>query len=222
MKKFLARSAGRGVWLVVGTLVGGALVGGVAYAAIPATGGVIQGCYNTASGQLRVLHSSASKKGACTKAETAIHWNETGLKGQAGVQGSKGDTGAKGLTGTPGAAGTPGATGAIGLTGSTGAASTVPGPTGATGPPGSQSLNVQQITNAVPIVNGSGTNQYETDATCPPGYTVIGGGVSGLANDYGVLNSAPDFADNIWKTRVVIIPNTTETITAYASCERFG
>ena len=96
---------------------------GFAYAAIPGPSGVINGCYQTKTGNLRVV--SAGKK--CLRSEKALNWNQTGPRGLQGLQGAKGDTGAtgaKGDTGATGAKGDTGATGAKGDTGATGAPGT--------------------------------------------------------------------------------------------------
>jgi hypothetical protein len=143
---------------------------GVAYSAIPATNGAINGCYEKKTGILRVIDAEAGKK--CLSFETPISWNQQGAKGDPGATGAtgaqgdqgsqgpqgpagpqgdrgpQGDTGApgaKGDQGIPGPAGANGATGATGPKGDTGA----PGPPGVAGPPGP--------TNAlVSILSGSG------------------------------------------------------------------
>lgn len=139
MKKFLLRRSVQ--WLV---LAGAALavVGGVAYAAIPDSNGVIHGCYKRTggnqngnnsgnnngsgeSGALRVVDSASE----CKKNELAIFWNQRGPKGEQGIQGIqgiKGETGLQGVPGNPGAQGVPGDPGAQG----------VPGSPGPQGPPG--------------------------------------------------------------------------------------
>jgi hypothetical protein len=78
-------------------------VGGIAYASIPDSGGVIHGCYNTGSNpsaQLRVIDTS--KGASCSKNEQALTWNQTGPQGPQGVQGAQGPQGPKGDTGAPG------------------------------------------------------------------------------------------------------------------------
>ena len=64
--------------LVTIGIVIGSVIGGVAYAAIPSTGGVINGCYSTTSnpvGQLRLIDTGQS----CTASEKPISWNQKGL-----------------------------------------------------------------------------------------------------------------------------------------------
>ena len=75
--------------VVVGVLVSAAL-GAVAYASIPDAGGVIQGCYKTASGDLRVIDDSNA---SCKAGETALDWNQQGIQGPQGPQGQQGPPG---------------------------------------------------------------------------------------------------------------------------------
>jgi hypothetical protein len=92
-------------------------LGGGAYAAvgsIPGTGGVIQGCYKTKGGSLRLV--PAGQK--CAKGERPISFNQRGPQGSAGAPGTAGTpgpAGAGGTAGTPGPAGTRGEQGASGL-----------------------------------------------------------------------------------------------------------
>jgi hypothetical protein len=60
-----------------------ALLGGIAYAAIPDANGVIHGCYKDVSGNLRVVDSATS----CLPSETAISWNQSGQQGPPGLSG---------------------------------------------------------------------------------------------------------------------------------------
>ena len=80
-----------------------AVVAGAAYAAIPDSAGVIHGCYTNRGGILRVIDPSAGAK--CTSLETAISWNQKGLKGDTGAQGPAGPQGAQGPQGTAGTIG---------------------------------------------------------------------------------------------------------------------
>jgi hypothetical protein len=102
-----------------------AIAGAVTYAfADIGGGGVINGCYKTQNGQLRVIEPATD---SCLPSETAISWS------QAGPTGSRGPTGPKGATGSAGQ------TGARGPTGNTGAPG-ARGPTGAAGPQGPSGL----------------------------------------------------------------------------------
>jgi hypothetical protein len=109
---------------------------GIAYGLV--ANGVIGGCYNNATGILRV----ATDKAPCIVAgnavlvqapwllETPLSWNQVGQQGATGAAGPTGATGARGPAGPTGPEGLTGATGATGPKGDSGA-------TGATGAPGS-------------------------------------------------------------------------------------
>jgi hypothetical protein len=77
------------IWLVAATIV--ATLGLVAFAqaAIPGADGVINGCYNKTTGNLRVVDSGSP----CTNAESALSWNQAGTQGQPGPQGPQGPSG---------------------------------------------------------------------------------------------------------------------------------
>jgi len=83
------------------------VAGGVAYANIPDSNGMIQGCYKLNQGTLRVIDTEKGE--ACLKSEAALSWTQTGLQGPAGPTGPTGPKGDKGEQGTPGqpGAGTP-------------------------------------------------------------------------------------------------------------------
>src|SRR5258708_3471398 len=143
--------------LAIGLSLG--LMGTIAYAAIPAVGGQIFGCYTTSSFQgqhvLTVLDTAQST--VCQAGQTLISWNQTGPpgpQGAVGPQGPKGDTGGVGAQGAPGPVGATGAAGPTGqsgpqgpqglkgdtgATGATGPAGPI-GPSGAAGAVGSQGL----------------------------------------------------------------------------------
>ena len=78
----------------------------VAYAANKRTASVIQGCYSTSTGNLRIASS-------CERSETAISWNQEGPAGPAGPAGAAGQPGAAGAPGKAGPAGPRGETGLI-------------------------------------------------------------------------------------------------------------
>jgi len=77
---------------VVGVLAA-VFAGTTAFAAIPDGGGVIHGCYDKASGAMRVTDTATNVPKACTAKEVALNWNQQGPKGDPGVQGPKGDPG---------------------------------------------------------------------------------------------------------------------------------
>lgn len=71
--------------LATAALVALAVVG-VAYATIP-NDGVINGCYKTSGGTLRVIDGSVT---SCRSNETALKWNVQGAQGPQGAQGEPG------------------------------------------------------------------------------------------------------------------------------------
>ena len=77
----------------IGALLGTALASGIAWAAIPSTGGAIDGCYQKNEGQLRVIDPGTD---TCRPSEIPITWNSQGGKGD------KGDPGTPGLDGHDG------------------------------------------------------------------------------------------------------------------------
>ncbi|MGH3370629.1 MAG: hypothetical protein ACRDPR_11570 [Nocardioidaceae bacterium] len=96
----------RRLTIAAATLALVAAAGGIASAAIPGLGGVINGCYEKRTGILRVIDAEAGKK--CLSVETPISWNqrgEKGYKGDPGPAGPKGDTGPAGPPGPAGPAG---------------------------------------------------------------------------------------------------------------------
>ena len=63
----------------------------VVYANIPDANGVIDGCYDSGNGKLRVIDTAAGE--VCRSSETALSWNQTGPQGPAGPQGPEGPRG---------------------------------------------------------------------------------------------------------------------------------
>src|SRR5438067_4131078 len=61
-----------------------ALGGGMAYASIPSSDGVIHACYTNKDGSLRVIDSPSQ---TCQSKETALNWNTQGPQGPQGPQG---------------------------------------------------------------------------------------------------------------------------------------
>ena len=153
----------RSRWFLVGAVVGSVLVGGVAFAAIPGSNGVINGCYQKNVGNLRVIDPSVGD--SCRPSEIPISWSQTG---PAGPQGPKGDTGAtgpqgpKGDTGATGPQGLAGPQGPKGDTGATGAQ----GPAGPQGPPGS-GLAGQSCPNGQSVTGVDNSGNLICSAGCP-------------------------------------------------------
>ena len=69
----------------VGAIAATALAGGIAWAAVPADGGVIQGCYDS-GGNLKVVSALP-----CPKGYTALAWSQQGPKGDKGEPGDPGN-----------------------------------------------------------------------------------------------------------------------------------
>lgn len=82
-----------------------AIAGGIAFAAIPDSSGVIHGCYNPNGAKAQngtTLNIIDSDTASCRSNLAAITWNQTGPQGPAGADGAKGDKGDKGDTGDTG------------------------------------------------------------------------------------------------------------------------
>jgi hypothetical protein len=69
----------------VGVTAATALAGGIAWAAIPGDGGVIQGCYDS-GGNVKVVAALP-----CPKGYTPLAWSQQGPKGDKGEQGDPGN-----------------------------------------------------------------------------------------------------------------------------------
>jgi hypothetical protein len=106
-----AIGSGRLRWASTGLLVGlgAGLIGNIAYAAIPATGGLISGCVSSTGfkGQHVLTVLDTAQAAACQVGETLISWNQTGPPGP---KGDPGPAGASGPQGVPGSAGPTGPT----------------------------------------------------------------------------------------------------------------
>jgi hypothetical protein len=124
----------RRVALAVTAVAVVAIAGGVTYAvAYIGGGGVINGCYESQNGQLRVIDPAT---GSCHPSETAISWSQTwttGPKGNPGPQGPVGPQGPAGSTGPAGPAGPAGPQGRAGPQGPQGETG-LQGPAGPQGP----------------------------------------------------------------------------------------
>ena len=79
MKKHLRQ---RGIRLLLATTLLLALAAGIAYAAIPGSNGVINGCYQATSGTLRVIGSNPTVGGGkCSAGEKPLNWSQRGPTG---------------------------------------------------------------------------------------------------------------------------------------------
>jgi hypothetical protein len=90
-------------WSIAAFAVGVVAAGGVALAAIPDGNGVINGCYATKGGDLRVI--DLAKGQTCKAGEVGLNWNLRGPTGPQGPQGLAGGQGQKGDKGEPGLSG---------------------------------------------------------------------------------------------------------------------
>jgi hypothetical protein len=88
------------------------VAGGIAYATVPDSSGVIHGCYLKGLGTLRVVDTGKSQ--TCSKFETPLDWSQTGPQG---AQGSQGPQGPQGQDGSQGPQGLPGPQGPAGPAG---------------------------------------------------------------------------------------------------------
>lgn len=80
----------RAAWLIV-ALIATLVVGGVSYASIPDSSGVVHGCYRTsnpAKGAVTVVDSDAGE--SCPSGTASLNWNQIGTQGPAGPQGLAG------------------------------------------------------------------------------------------------------------------------------------
>jgi hypothetical protein len=79
-----------------------AVVGGVAYATVPDSNGVIHGCRHDISGNLRVIDADSE---SCLHNESSLDWNQVGAQGRQGESGPPGPQGAEGPPGPQGPSG---------------------------------------------------------------------------------------------------------------------
>ena len=63
---------------VLAVAAGALVVGGVSYATIPDSSGVIHACYDKVSGQTRIYDSQTGKPKGCGSGEIAITWMSVG------------------------------------------------------------------------------------------------------------------------------------------------
>ena len=71
-------------------------VGGIAFAAIPSSTGVITGCYDNKTGALRIIDTAKTR---CGSGSHTLKWNQQGAPGVTGAQGPPGQAGAQGPAG---------------------------------------------------------------------------------------------------------------------------
>ena len=166
-----------------GALAATVLAGGVAWAAIPGPGGVIQACYDS-GGNVKVVEALP-----CPRNYTAFQWNAQGVQGIQGPQGiegpkgDKGDPGQNGADGAPGAQGPPGERGDTGDPGQNGAEGQpgAQGPQGIQGSPGAQGVmgppgGISGLQWIVQSSSADSTDTKSASAVCPQGKIVLAGG----------------------------------------------
>ena len=125
-----------------------AIAGGVTYAVAEiGGGGVINGCYKSQNGQLRVIDPATD---SCHPSETPISWSQTGPQGPKGDPGPQGPAGPQGPVGPAGPAGPAGPQGPQ-------------GPAGPQGPPGPSNPNADLL---------DGTDSTALLLHCPAGMTL--------------------------------------------------
>ena len=89
--------------LLLFTVAGLAVAGGIAYATIPDSDGVFHACVQKKDGKVRLIDpSKLGRAGQCKGKEKAVSWNQTGPRGPTGPQGPTGKTGPTGATGLSG------------------------------------------------------------------------------------------------------------------------
>lgn len=139
-----------------------AIAGGVSYAVADiGGGGVINGCYKSQNGQLRLIDPATDH---CLPSETAISWGQTGTQGPPGPTGPAGPTGPQGPKGDTGQTGPAGPTGPQGPKGDTGATGPQ-GPPGLSGLPPVDSFTPTQIVRAA-ILTCTTTSTTATTTQC--------------------------------------------------------
>ena len=149
----------RRVALAITAAVAVAIAGGVTYAVADiGGGGVINGCYKSQNGQLRLIDPATD---SCHPSETAISWSQTGPQGPAGPPGPTGPVGPQGPAGPQGATGPAGPQGPQGATGPTGPQ----GPQGLSGLPPVNRFTPTQIIHGA-ILTCASTSVTATATTC--------------------------------------------------------
>ena len=223
-----------------GALAATALAGGIAVAAIPSAGGVIDACYQKDEGMLRVIDHETT---ACRPSEVPISWNHSGPQG---IQGPPGQNGASGEDGAPGRDGRDGIDGNDGADGVSVTSATEPAGSncanggarftaadgvtfachGARGEPGPQGPQGTAGTSDTTVVTTTATVTGGTFATvlaaCPTARpNVLGGGYSledSVGNLADVTQTRPLGDETGWVVRVRNATQNSFDVTAWAVC----
>jgi hypothetical protein len=225
----LTRLGRRGRRIAVGAGAALVVTAGVAHAAAGGAN-VIYACKLSRAGTIRLIdpgHSGLT--GHCTRAETAISWNQQGPAGPAGPtgpQGPMGETGATGpmgLTGATGPQGPKGDTGPQGPKGDTGPQ----GPKGDTGPqgvPGADGVSGIRVQSA--STTATANSQVAGTLFCNPGEKVTGGGLTTSAANTAppagvyVASSGPTSDGTGWTGAITNTSGSTVPVTLYIICAK--
>jgi Collagen triple helix repeat (20 copies) len=202
-----------------------AIAGGVTYAVADiGGGGVINGCYKSQNGQLRLIDPATD---SCHPSETAISWSQTGPQGPQGPPGPQGPTGPQGPAGPQGSQGPAGPAGPQGPQGPAGPTLVA---TGLVAPSGALGFT----SGPVPVITHPGPGQYGLTLTgfgtgCPlpqlgpyfsASYSVVFGG--GSCGGGALLNTTvftSDGNDQYWTYMFVGVGGSSSSLRA--SAERF-
>ncbi len=177
------RMSARARFVALTAVALGLVAGGVAYATIPGSNGVIQGCYDS-GGNVKVVQALP-----CPKGFTPLQWNQQGVPGTNGAPGPTGPTGAASTVAGP--------------SGPTGPTSTVAGSTGATGPAGPGFDFTTATGNPGPTITKAGTYFVDARAFIPSNPSSPVTGFCGVDEDptspFGIFSDQFDgaFADPI-------------------------
>lgn len=190
-----------GLWMV-------GVAGVSASAAIP-DDGIIHGCYNEQTGQLRVVDPDSDE---CKTSEAPLSWNQEGPRGLQGPTGPEGPRGPQGVPGPEGAEGPEGPEGPAGPAGQNGQ----PGNDGATGPQGPAGISDYET------VRNANLNGSSATVRCPAGKRVLGGGATvGGSPPWALTTSAPWYpigGGEGWEAVAQPIKGTFVQVTVTAIC----
>jgi hypothetical protein len=188
---------------------------------------VINGCYKSQNGQLRLIDPATDR---CLPSETAISWSQTGPQGPQGPPGPQGPTGPQGPAGPQGSQGPAGPVGPAGPQGPQGPAGPTLVATGLVDPSGVPSFT----SGPVPVITHPGPGQYGLTLTgfgtgCPlpqlgpyffANYSVaFGGGNCGSGSLLNTTVVTSDGNDQYWTYMFVGVGGSSSSLRS--SAERF-
>jgi hypothetical protein len=172
---------------------------------------VVHACVNEGSNLVRIV----GVNGSCNNPETPVHWSIVGPQGPAGPAGPQGPAGPAGPQGPAGPAGPQGPAGPAGPQGPA-------GPTGLQGAPGVSGYQIVVATTA--NVNLAPNGFHISEAFCPAGKKILGGGVIVrgpiLTGIWTVQDSGPT-SDSSWGVGIGNTQTTTnhaDSVEVYAIC----